>query len=322
MEPNQGVPRGSQPSDRVREHLLLSLHLGRLRPGDRVPSVRRFAVMSGMNRKTVHRAYRALVGEGFLAVRPGAGTFVASGSSSGPAVRNEDDLIHAVNRCRAEAHGLGVTPSAFADFVQNALNGGLKGLPIAVVECNLEQTDMIGREVRDGLHADARPVLLETLVTDPVAALSGVWGVVTTDCHRSEVERAAQAVGVPVYRVALDAEFPRRIIRAARSREVVMCVRDPRFGGVFRRFLEKLGATDEELARLHVTTAKQLRATVREAGDDPLVLVLPLAERDAAGRTPMGSSPVLAHWRLADGTLDRLRASISFDIARRRQGHA
>jgi len=322
MEPTRGTPRGSHPFERVREHLLVSLHLGRLQPGDRVPSVRRFAVMSGMNRKTVHRAYRALVGEGFLAVRPGAGTFVAASPGPHPSARREDELLHVVNRCRAEAHALGVTATAFADFVQNALNGGLKGLPIAIVECNLEQTDMIGREVRAGLHAETRPVLLEALLTDPISALSGVWGVVTTDCHRTEVERAAQAVGTPVYRVALDPEFPRRILRVAKSRDVVLCVRDPRFGSVFRRFLGQLGATPDVLGRVWITTAKQLRPTLREAGEDPLVLVLPLAEHDAAGRTPNGSSPVLAHWRLADGTLERLRAAIAFDIARRRQGHA
>jgi hypothetical protein len=135
-------------------------------------------------------------------------------------------------------------------------------------------------------------------------------------------ERAAQAVGTPVYRVALDAEFPRRILRVAKSRDVVLCVRDPRFGLVFRRFLGQLGATPEVLARVHVATARQLRTTLREAGEDPLVLMLPLAERDGAGRAPIGASPVLAHWRLADGTLERLRAAIAFDIARRRQGHA
>jgi len=174
--------------------------------------------------------------------------------------------------------------------------------------------------VRAGLQADTRPVLLETLVADPAAALSGVWGIVTTDCHRAEVERAAQAVGTPVYRVALDPEFPRRILRVAKTRDVVLCVRDPRFGIVFRRFLGQLGATKDVLDHLHVTTAKQLRTTLREVGDDPLLLVLPLAERETAGR--IGPSPVLAHWRLADGTVERLRAALAFDIARRRRGHA
>ena len=69
--------RTRQGTERVREHLLTSLHLGRIKPGDRVMSVRRLAGLTGMNRKTIHRAYQVLESEGFLRVRPGAGTYVA-----------------------------------------------------------------------------------------------------------------------------------------------------------------------------------------------------------------------------------------------------
>lgn len=77
MAPSNAVTRPGQATEKVREHLMTSLHLGRLRPGDRVASVRRLADITGLNRKTVHRAYGALVKEGFLDARPGAGTFVA-----------------------------------------------------------------------------------------------------------------------------------------------------------------------------------------------------------------------------------------------------
>jgi len=142
---------------------MTSLHLGRLRPGDRVASVRRLADITGMNRKTVHRAYRVLADEGMLDVRPGAGTYVARSL----APHGHDALMHAVNRCRTEARSLGLSPGAFADFVHSVLNGGLAGLPIVVSECNREQIDMIGRDLRSGLGIEARPVLLENLVANP-----------------------------------------------------------------------------------------------------------------------------------------------------------
>ena len=78
---------------------------------------RRLADITGLNRKTVHRAYGALAKEGLLAVRPGAGTFVAEHS---PSPATQDMLMHAVNRCRAEAHALGSSTSAFADFLYTA----------------------------------------------------------------------------------------------------------------------------------------------------------------------------------------------------------
>jgi DNA-binding transcriptional regulator YhcF (GntR family) len=298
---------------------MTSLHLGRLRPGDRVLSVRRLADITGLNRKTVHRAYGALVKEGLLDVRPGAGTYVAQ--PSGPRA-SQDALIHAVALCRAEADGLGLSTSAFAAFVHGALNGGLQRLPVVITECNLEQVDMIRRDVQAGLGIDARPVLLEKFVADPAAASAGAWGVVTTDCHSKDVEAAARTVGLPVYRVALDPDFPRTILRWAASRSVVMAVADERFAQVFLRFLGQLGALPEVAARVRIVVPGRLRAALREAGDDAVVLVSALVLDQVAAKLPPDARHLAAHWRLAQGTLERLRAELAFDLALRHEGHA
>jgi DNA-binding transcriptional regulator YhcF (GntR family) len=319
MAPTNAVARPGQGTEKVREHLMTSLHLGRLRPGDRVASVRRLADMIGLNRKTVHRAYAALVKEGFLDVRPGAGTFVAKTADPH---KSQDALMHAVTLCRGEALSLGLSASAFADFVHGALNGGLRGLPLVIAECNHEQIDMIGRDVRSGLEAHARPVLIEDLVANPAATLAGAWGVVTTDCHRAEVEAAVRTVGLPVYRVALDAEFPQAILRWARTRGVVLAVGDERFARVFLRFLGQLGAPPEVIARVHIVVPSRLRAALRAAGDDAVVLVSPLVHKDVEGKLPLHARHLAAHWRLARGTLDRLRAELAYDLASRREGHA
>lgn len=319
MAPSEAAPRPARGTDRVREHLMTSLHLGRLRPGDRVASVRRLADITGLNRKTVHRAYGELAKEGFLDVKPGAGTFVAQ--SAGPR-GDQDALTRAVNLCRGEAHALGLSSSAFADFVHGTLNGGLRGLPVAIVECNREQVDMIGRDVGAGLGVNARAVLLEDLVADPGAALAGAWGVVTTECHRAEVESATRTVGLPVYRVALDPEFPQTILRWAKSRDVVMVVGDERFAGVFIRFLGQLGAGPELTARVRIVPPGRLRSAVSAAGDDAVVLVSALVHDEVASKLPPGARHMAAHWRLANGTLDRLRAELAYDLAARREGHA
>jgi DNA-binding transcriptional regulator YhcF (GntR family) len=319
MAPTNASTRPGQGTEKVREHLMTSLHLGRLRPGDRVASVRRLADITGLNRKTVHRAYATLVKEGFLDARPGAGTFVAR--APGPH-RSHDALMHAVKLCRGEALSLGLSTSAFADFIHGALNGGLRGLPLVVAECNHEQIDMIRRDVRSGLEANARPVLLDDLVADPAGTLAGAWGVVTTDCHRAEVEAAARTVGLPVYRVALDAEFPQSILRWAKTRDVVMAVGDERFAGVFLRFLGQLGAPPEVIARVRIVVPGRLRTALRAAGDDAVVLVSPLVHDDVESKLPLHARHLAAHWRLAPGALDRLRAELAYDLAAKREGHA
>ncbi|WP_010630665.1 GntR family transcriptional regulator [Sporolactobacillus vineae] len=49
---------------------------GEIRPGDRLPSVRDFAIDSGVNPNTVQHAYRALEETGIVEKRRGQGTFV------------------------------------------------------------------------------------------------------------------------------------------------------------------------------------------------------------------------------------------------------
>jgi hypothetical protein len=131
-----------------------------------------------------------------------------------------------------------------------------------------------------------------------------------------------RAVGLSVHRVALDAEFPQAIMRWAKSRGVVIAVRDERFGEVFLRFLKQLGASDEILARIGIVPLPRLRLAMREIGENAVVLVSPLIEREADTRIPAGARRATAQWRLADGTLDGLRASLAFELAMRRKGHA
>lgn len=50
---------------------------GRLRPGERLPSVRRLAEAAGVNVNTIRSVYERLEGEGFIRTEHGRGSFVA-----------------------------------------------------------------------------------------------------------------------------------------------------------------------------------------------------------------------------------------------------
>ena len=51
---------------------------GRLRPGDRFPSVRKLSAELQINPNTAHKVVATLVGEELLEVRPGIGTVIAA----------------------------------------------------------------------------------------------------------------------------------------------------------------------------------------------------------------------------------------------------
>ena len=82
-----GVPTYMQIVEQVRQ----ALRLGRLEPGDRLPTVREVAAALAVNPNTVLKAYRELEHEGLVEGRHGQGTYVVR-SLSGPSPGTLDKL--------------------------------------------------------------------------------------------------------------------------------------------------------------------------------------------------------------------------------------
>src|SRR6266566_2390412 len=60
-----------------------AIRVGRLKPGDQLPTAREVVAKLAINPNTVHKAYRELERDGLVGVRPGQGTFVER-SLTGP----------------------------------------------------------------------------------------------------------------------------------------------------------------------------------------------------------------------------------------------
>ncbi|MGF7236642.1 MAG: GntR family transcriptional regulator [Frankia sp.] len=74
LDPGSGVPIYRQLGQQVRQDVLL----GRLRPGDQLPTVKEVVDLLAVNPNTVVKAYGELEHEGFVVRRQGVGTFVAA----------------------------------------------------------------------------------------------------------------------------------------------------------------------------------------------------------------------------------------------------
>src|SRR4051794_33680711 len=60
----------------LRDRIVGALHIGKLRAGDRLPSIRELASELGRNPRTVAAAYRTLEQEGLVSVHGRSGVFV------------------------------------------------------------------------------------------------------------------------------------------------------------------------------------------------------------------------------------------------------
>jgi GntR family transcriptional regulator len=73
LDANSGVPIYRQLGQQIRQDVLL----GRLRPGDQLPTVKEVVDALAVNPNTVVKAYGELEHDGFIVRRQGVGTFVA-----------------------------------------------------------------------------------------------------------------------------------------------------------------------------------------------------------------------------------------------------
>lgn len=110
IEPDSPVP----PFEQLRQQITVQIAAGDLRPGDRLPTVRRLAGDLGIAPNTVARAYRELELEGVLSGRGRAGTFVSDD--------NDDNTAKAAARTYADTmRSLGIDPTEAISLVERAL---------------------------------------------------------------------------------------------------------------------------------------------------------------------------------------------------------
>ncbi len=114
------VPTYMQLVEQVRQ----ALRLGRLEPGDRLPTVREVAVAVAINPNTVLKAYR-LEHEGLVEGRPGQGTFVVR-SLSGPSSKTLDRLRNSLESWVDKARTAGLEPEHIRAVVDSTISSLLE----------------------------------------------------------------------------------------------------------------------------------------------------------------------------------------------------
>jgi DNA-binding transcriptional regulator YhcF (GntR family) len=100
----------------LRDHIVGAMHLGHLRGGDRLPSVREMGKQLGRNTRTVRAAYAALEQEGLVEVRGRSGVFIAEQAIPGGVITEERGRW--LSGVVAEAWTRRIAVSALPELVQ------------------------------------------------------------------------------------------------------------------------------------------------------------------------------------------------------------
>ena len=217
-------------TESLRQRIVAALHLGSLRPGDRLPSLRDVGAEFDADPRTVMSAYRRLAAEGLVRVRPRSGVFVPH-----PAERSELLLPEVASWVvdvfvRGLSHG--IVPTELGRQARACLDSA--PVRVACVECNDDQIYSLCQQVERDYGFEAVAVdLAAGIARGPLPrgsrGLADVDLVLTTRFHAAEAERLGRRLRRPVLVATLAPAFINEVSRMLVSGRGWWLCTDPRF---------------------------------------------------------------------------------------------
>lgn len=250
---------------------------GQLREGDALPTERDFARMAGISRGTVGLAYDELKREGIVTATRGRGSHVASDRNVGTHSRKEQ-AIRVLSNALERMESLGFSPREVKAFVHLLLlerEGRETRVRGALVDCNPEALDMLGRQLEAEAQLDLTPMLLEDFAKLGAAEAATFDLILTTERHAPQVLGQLARTAFPSDRLLSVAVSPSRetLVALARLPEgtpILVQARSRRFAEIIQEHLAGLGHASVSLAvagEAEAPAAGPATRTVAPAGE-------------------------------------------------------
>jgi GntR family transcriptional regulator len=118
LDPETGLP----PYRQITQQVKRALRLGRLLPGDRLPTAVTVAATIGVSINTVHRAYRDLQSQGVVESHSRGGTYVRSQPFSASTSATQH-AVESLEAWVAEARADGLDAATIADLLDSTAFG-------------------------------------------------------------------------------------------------------------------------------------------------------------------------------------------------------
>jgi DNA-binding transcriptional regulator YhcF (GntR family) len=260
-------------SDRLRDRILNALHLGMLRPGDRLPSIRTLWREMGVDHRVVAQAYRTLEAEGLVEVRGRSGVYLAPQDQFG------GELLAETARWLAgvlvEAWKRRLTIADVPELIRRCTQ--TTTLRCACVESNEDQMTAYTAELAEQFGLKPYPVRIAPIpLPRPDRSVEFHWVeeelrrcdlVVTTSYHARLVRKAAENVGIPSVVLTVNPDVVETIQKRLREGPLTVVAVEPSFGDRMRAMY-----ADESPDRVRVVLAGDHAALAALDEDDPVLL--------------------------------------------------
>ncbi len=228
--------REIDPTLYLRDQIVGGLHVGRLRSGDRLPSLREVARELGLDIRAVARAYRMLEEEGLVEVRTRSGVYVARQERVGGEVQAE--MARWMASVLTEGWKRRIPVPDLAEHIRRSTST----LPVrcAFLEATEDALAAFATELGNdfGLQTTPIPVQrLPTLAANEVVVperfpidVQQAELLATTIFHVATVRPVAEALGKPLVVLTAHPELVAQIRRAVSAGSLTIVCVDPQFG--------------------------------------------------------------------------------------------
>lgn len=207
------------------------MHLGLVKSGDRLPSLRAAAAEFGVDQRSILSAYRALSSEGLVEMRPRSGIYVADAIRRTP---NRSAESRWILDMFVEGFNRGAAPAELSGILATALNAGHRSA--VCVECNSDGALAITAQIRDDFGVSATWIDVAALHDgESRERMREADLVLTTHFHAAEVRPIAEELERPFVIVSSDRDYTSQI-RSTLSRGPLYVI------GVDPRMADKLCA--------------------------------------------------------------------------------
>ena len=225
-------------TDLLRRRIVADLHLGRIKPGARLPSLRTIAQELNISIRAAARGYANLERDGLVTVRGRSGIYLVAPFAvdielTEPLAWYADMLKDAWTRRLA----LTDVTSMLHELVQNPLR-------VACVESTEDHMVAFCAELQEDFSLETSPVkLVDTgAIVDGVPAslldaLSNVDFIVTTAFHAADIYEAADTLKKPVVVVSVNETLLESFENQLEAGAVTILADDPAFVQRFRTYL-------------------------------------------------------------------------------------
>lgn len=216
----------------LRQRFFSGLHLGVLKPGARLPSLRELEVEFNVDRRVVLKAYRALERDGIVELKQRSGIFFGTKAAGLPGVSPPPEWAVDVF---LRGLAMGIPAPRFSETLSAYIS--THRLRVLCVECNSDQLGSISSELEadygcETFRADVDELLAEEKPRDSLLRADLV---VTTQFHSGEVQEIATRAGKPWIAVSLRTDIYAEIARLLPTTHIYFIVVDEKYANKLSR---------------------------------------------------------------------------------------